>query len=109
MVFRAAMPKSATKPTMAPMVRVPPASTTATTPPMSVLGNAKQHQNHVSGLPECQRQQNYDEHESGGGMQQQLMRGGRLGLRRSAVAQKHSRRQVSFAAIARRTASAYPD
>ena len=37
--MRAAIPKSATNPTIEPKVRVPPVSATATTPPMSVLGN----------------------------------------------------------------------
>ena len=40
MVLRAAMPNSATKPTIAPSVSVPPLSTTAITPPISVLGSA---------------------------------------------------------------------
>ena len=40
MVLRAAMPNSATKPTMAPKVSVPPVMATAATPPISVLGSA---------------------------------------------------------------------
>ena len=39
MVLRAAMPNSATKPTIAPSVSVPPVSASAATPPISVLGN----------------------------------------------------------------------
>ncbi len=56
----------------------------------------KQHEKHVPRLPESKRQQQHDEHEGRGRVQQQFILGGGLRFGRSAVAQKHTGRQLNF-------------